>query len=72
MTSMTIADLTAKIKSGEVDTVVVAMTDMQGRLTGKRIHGQFFLDEVLKHGTEGCNYLLAVDVDMNTVDGYEM
>jgi glutamine synthetase len=72
MTSMTIADLTAKIKSGEVDTVVVAMTDMQGRLTGKRIHGSFFLDEVLKHGTEGCNYLLAVDVDMNTVDGYEM
>jgi len=72
MTSMTIADLTAKIKSGEVDTVVVAMTDMQGRLTGKRIHGTFFLDEVLKHGTEGCNYLLAVDVDMNTVDGYEM
>ena len=49
MTSMTIADLTAKIKSGEVDTVVVAMTDMQGRLTGKRIHGTFFLDEVLKH-----------------------
>jgi len=72
MTSMTIADLTAKIKSGEIDTVVVAMTDMQGRLTGKRIHGTFFLDEVLKHGTEGCNYLLAVDVDMNTVDGYEM
>ena len=57
---------------GTIDTVVVAMTDMQGRLTGKRIHGQFFLDEVLKHGTEGCNYLLAVDVDMNTVDGYEM
>ena len=51
MTSMTIADLTAKIKSGEIDTVVVAMTDMQGRLTGKRIHGAFFLDEVLKHGT---------------------
>ena len=72
MTSMTIADLTAKIKSGEVDTVVVAMTDMQGRLTGKRIHGEFFLDEVLKHGTEGCNYLLAVDVDRNIVDGYEM
>ena len=72
MTSMTVSELTAKIKSGEIDTVVVAMTDMQGRLTGKRIHGQFFLDEVLKHGTEGCNYLLAVDVDMNTVDGYDM
>ena len=43
---------------------------MQGRLQGKRIHAQFFLDTVLEHGTEGCNYLLAVDVDMNTVDGY--
>ena len=43
---------------------------MQGRLQGKRIHSEFFLDSVLGHGTEGCNYLLAVDVDMNTVDGY--
>ncbi len=58
------------IGSGEIDTVVVAFTDMQGRLQGKRIHAQFFLDSVLPHGTEGCNYLLAVDVDMNTVDGY--
>src|SRR3954454_19353545 len=58
------------IGSGEVDTVVVAFTDMQGRLQGKRIHAPFFLDTVLPHGTEGCNYLLAVDVDMNTVDGY--
>src|SRR5689334_6064840 len=58
------------VRDGEVDTVVVAFTDMQGRLQGKRIHAQFFLDEVLPHGTEGCNYLLAVDVDMNTVGGY--
>jgi len=62
--------LRADIESGDVDTVVVAFTDMQGRLQGKRIHSQFFLDSVLGHGTEGCNYLLAVDVDMNTVDGY--
>jgi glutamine synthetase len=60
------------IGSGEIDTVVVAFTDMQGRLQGKRIHAQFFLDSVLGHGTEGCNYLLAVDVDMNTVGGYAM
>lgn len=58
------------IKAGHVDTVLVTFTDMQGRLTGKRIHGRFFLDEVLGHGTEACNYLLAVDVDMNTVGGY--
>ena len=72
MSSMSIEALKAGVADGSIDTVVVAMTDMQGRLTGKRIHGLFFLDEVLKHGTEGCNYLLAVDVDMNTVAGYEM
>ena len=72
MKSMTIEALKNGVQDGSIDTVVVAMTDMQGRLTGKRIHGQFFLDEVLKNGTEGCNYLLAVDVDMNTVEGYEM
>ena len=72
MSSLTLEKLKALVAEGTIDTVVVAMTDMQGRLTGKRIHGQYFLDEVVKHGTEGCNYLLAVDVDMNTVDGYEM
>ncbi len=64
--------LTELINSGDVDTVVVAFTDMQGRLQGKRLHAAFFLDEVLAHGTEGCNYLLSVDVDMNTIPGYEM
>ena len=72
MSSLTLDKLKALVADGSIDTVVVAMTDMQGRLTGKRIHGQYFLDEVVKHGTDGCNYLLAVDVDMNTVDGYEM
>ncbi|MEO3935834.1 glutamine synthetase family protein [Dermatophilaceae bacterium Soc4.6] len=67
---LTLGQLRTDIESGAVDTVVVAFTDVQGRLQGKRIHGAFFLDSVLPHGTEGCNYLLAVDVDMNTVDGY--
>jgi glutamine synthetase len=58
------------IEQGDVDTVVLAVTDMQGRLQGKRLHARYFLDVALEHGTEGCNYLLAVDVDMNTVDGY--
>jgi glutamine synthetase len=57
---------------GDIDTVVLAMTDMQGRLQGKRLTATHFLDEVLEHGAESCNYLLAVDVDMNTVDGYAM
>src|SRR5215471_13976583 len=60
------------IESGHIDTVVLAIVDMQGRLQGKRLHADFFLDEVIRHATEGCNYLLAVDVDMNTVDGYTM
>ena len=68
--ALTVERLIADIEAGTVDTVICAFTDMQGRLQGKRIHAQFFLDTVLDHGTEGCNYLLAVDVDMNTVDGY--
>ncbi|MGH3413210.1 MAG: glutamine synthetase family protein [Marmoricola sp.] len=65
-------DLLARIDAGEIDTVVVAFTDMQGRLQGKRLHARYFADTVVEHGTEGCNYLLAVDVDMNTVTGYEI
>ncbi len=67
---LTLEALRTKIESGEVDTVVLAFTDMQGRLQGKRLHGRYFLDVALEAGTEGCNYLLAVDVDMNTVGGY--
>jgi glutamine synthetase len=67
---LTMAELVDRIESGHIDTVVVAFTDMQGRLQGKRLHGRYFVDHVVDHGTEGCNYLLAVDVDMNTVDGY--
>ena len=53
-------------RSGEIDTVLLALTDMQGRLQGKRLTARHFLDEVAEHGAEGCNYLLAVDVEMNT------
>jgi glutamine synthetase len=69
---LSIERLRRMVEDDQVDTVVVAFTDMQGRLQGKRIHAPFFLQEVLAHGTEGCNYLLAVDVDMNTVGGYAM
>ncbi|MCD9199762.1 glutamine synthetase family protein [Aeromicrobium wangtongii] len=69
---LSLDQLRARIAEGEIDTVVVAFTDMQGRLQGKRLHAAYFLDVVIEHGTEGCNYLLSVDVDMNTVDGYAM
>ncbi|WP_277601068.1 glutamine synthetase family protein [Nocardioides pantholopis] len=67
---LSMGDLLSRIDAGEVDTVVVAFTDMQGRLQGKRLHGRYFADVAVPQGVEGCNYLLAVDVDMNTVDGY--
>ncbi|GLF96281.1 glutamine synthetase family protein [Streptomyces yaizuensis] len=67
-----VEELRALVANGEIDTVVLAFPDMQGRLQGKRFAARFFLDEVLEHGTEGCNYLLAVDTEMNTVDGYAM
>ena len=63
-------DLRRRINEGDIDTVVVAFTDMQGRLQGKRMHAAYFAEYVLDHGTEGCNYLLAVDIEMNTVPGY--
>ena len=69
---LSLEELRLAIDAGEIDTVILAFTDMQGRLQGKRLGGEFFLDEVLEHYSEGCNYLLAVDTDMNTVDGYQM
>ena len=54
---------------GTVDTVVTAFTDMQGRLIGKRIEVQYFLDQVIEEGIEGCDYLLALDMEMDPVPG---
>jgi glutamine synthetase len=64
--------LRALVAEQAIDTVVLAFTDMQGRLQGKRLAAEFFLDEVLEHYAEGCDYLLAVDVEMNTVGGFAM
>src|ERR1700676_3213182 len=69
---MTLDELRAEVDQGKVDTVLLALTDMQGRLQGKRLTARHFLAEIAEHGAEGCNYLLAVDVDMSTVDGYAM
>jgi glutamine synthetase len=69
---VTLEELREAVEQGTVDTVLLALTDMQGRLQGKRLTATHFLSEVVEHGAEGCNYLLAVDVDMATVDGYDM
>jgi glutamine synthetase len=60
------------VQAERFDTVLLAFGDMQGRLQGKRLVAEHFLDSVVEHGSEACNYLLAVDVEMNTVDGYTM
>ena len=69
---LTRSDLERLVATGDIDTVIVAFTDMQGRLVGKRLAGRFFVDEVADQGAECCSYLLAVDVDVNTVAGYAM
>jgi glutamine synthetase len=69
---MTLDELRAEASAGRTDTVLLVLTDMQGRLQGKRMTARHFLEEVVEHGAEACNYLLAVDVDMNTVEGYAM
>ena len=68
--NLTLDELSQRISVGEIDTVIVAFTDMQGRLVGKRIAARLFHEEVAAHGAEACNYLLAVDIEMNTVPGY--
>jgi glutamine synthetase len=69
---LTLDQLRDDVEGGTIDTVVVAFTDMQGRLLGKRMHAEFFLEESVEHGIEGCNYLLALEMDMDPVPGYEI
>jgi glutamine synthetase len=69
---LSVDDLRSEADAGTIDTVVTAFTDMQGRLFGKRIQVEYFLSDVIDHGVEGCNYLLALDMEMDPVPGYEM
>src|SRR5947208_9751610 len=69
---LSLDELRKEAEEGTIDTVVTAFTDMQGRLFGKRIEIEYFLEEVVQHGVEGCNYLLALDMEMEPVPGYEM
>src|ERR1700747_3602212 len=70
---LTFEELRADVETGAVDTVIAAFTDMQGRLMGKRLHAEFFLDELdAGHDVEGCNYLLALEMEMDPVPGYSI
>lgn len=70
--NLTLDELNTLIDKREIDTVLLAFPDMQGRLVGKRVSARLFQDEVAAHGAEACNYLIAVDVEMNTVGGYTL
>jgi glutamine synthetase len=71
--NLSLDELARLVESGDVDTVVVAFTDMQGRLMGKRVDAEFFVESSSRgESTEGCNYLLALDMEMDPVPGYEM
>ena len=72
LAAMKLDELREEVATGAIDTVLLAITDMQGRLMGKRLVAHHFVDEVAEHGAEGCNYLLAVDVDMTPVEGFAM
>jgi glutamine synthetase len=70
MPAYTLAQLKADVAAGTIDTVLVAFPDMQGRLIGKRFQAEFFLQGAIDE-THGCDYLLANDIDMEPVPGYE-
>jgi glutamine synthetase len=68
---MNLTELKSKIAKKELDTVIVAFPDVFGRLIGKRLTAHYFLDSVLKHGTHACNYLLAVNIEMEPLEGFQ-
>ncbi len=69
---MKLEALETRIRSGEIDTVIVAFPDVFGRLVGKRFVARYFLDHVVRGGTHGCNYLLAVNIEMDPMDGFKL
>ncbi len=68
---LTLPELVNKVKSDDIETIVVAFTDHYGRLVGKRFDAGFFLESAVKDGTHGCDYLLTTDMEMEPVPGYQ-
>jgi glutamine synthetase len=67
---LTFENLKAQVEAREINTVLVCLVDMQGRLMGKRFHAQHFIENAWQE-THCCNYLLATDIEMHTVDGFK-
>ena len=68
---LTLEELQDKIHSGEIDTILAVFPDLYGRLVGKRISGDFFLDHTANGGMHACDYLLTVDMEMDVIEGYD-
>ena len=68
---LSLDELGARVKAGEIDTVIIAFSDHYGRLLGKRLDAEYFLAEAAEKGTHACNYLLTTDMEMEPVPGYE-
>lgn len=69
---MNLQQLKAQVRSGKIDTVVVALPDPFGRLVGKRFRAEVFVDSIAQHGTHCCNYLLTVNMEMDPLDGFKV
>ncbi len=67
-----LVELEQMVRDGRIDTIIVALTDMQGRLMGKRVQGEAFLNGVIDHGAHFCTYLLGTDMEMNTPEGFRL
>ncbi len=68
---LSLDELKAKVESGEIDTVLTVFPDLYGRLMGKRVAGEYFLDFVANHGMHACDYLFTVDMEMEPIPGYK-
>ncbi len=69
---MNLHELRRQVRSGKIDTVIVAFPDPFARLVGKRFRADYFVGSVAKHGTHGCNYLLTVNLEMDPLDGFKV
>jgi len=70
--SVSFDELRQRVRGGQIDTVITAFTDMQGRLMGKAVTGEFFCDEVADHGIHCCNYLLGTEMEMTCPPGFRL
>src|SRR5215207_5143957 len=67
---LTLDELKHKVEAGEIETVITAFTDLYGRFLGKRVTGDFFVEQVADGGMHACDYLMTADMSMEPVPGY--